>query len=179
LVLDTVNLALLVTRDGFRTLVFANRAAGGMLHLRAGGEAVAADTARVLHAACPERGSPARAGEARRVHLPGIGPVSARFWPLPGPLTLTALTHVRLRAESIERALRRLHLSHRQVTVAALAVSGLPNSDIAARLSLRVATVKAYLTAVYDLLGVDGRTGLEAAVREIAEATGPPGQGLR
>jgi DNA-binding NarL/FixJ family response regulator len=57
-------------------------------------------------------------------------------------------------------------LTHRELEVLLLVAEGLSNTQIAERLVISVATVKTYLSAIYDKLGVLSRT---AAMRYVID----------
>jgi len=54
-------------------------------------------------------------------------------------------------------------LSHRQKQILAMAADGLPNKEIAARLTIAEGTVKAHMHAIFKVLGVSNRT--QAVIR--------------
>jgi len=58
-------------------------------------------------------------------------------------------------------------LSSREIEVAALAAAGLPNKEIAARLSVSVRTVENHLQRVYEKLGVARRADLSQALASV------------
>ena len=54
-------------------------------------------------------------------------------------------------------------LSYRQKQILSMAADGLPNKEIAARLSIAEGTVKAHMHAIFKVLGVSNRT--QAVIR--------------
>lgn len=58
-------------------------------------------------------------------------------------------------------------LTYSERTVAALAVQGLGNRQIALRQHITVSTVEQHLTRVYRKLGISSRAGLRAALAAI------------
>ncbi|HET7718603.1 MAG TPA: helix-turn-helix transcriptional regulator, partial [Acidimicrobiales bacterium] len=54
--------------------------------------------------------------------------------------------------------------SSREIEVAALAAAGMPNKEIASRLSVSVRTVENHLQRVYEKLGVARRADLGGAL---------------
>lgn len=56
-----------------------------------------------------------------------------------------------------------LHLTKREEEIAALVTEGLRNKEIAHKLGVATATVKAHLQSVYMKLGVDNRVRLTLA----------------
>ena len=61
-------------------------------------------------------------------------------------------------------------LSYRQKQILAMAADGLPNKEIAARLSIAEGTVKAHMHAIFKVLGVSNRT--QAVIRYGAASQG-------
>ncbi|WP_432482948.1 response regulator [Kineococcus esterisolvens] len=69
--------------------------------------------------------------------------------------------------ERRERARRLLEpLGEKELAVAVAVGQGLPNSEIGARLSMRTATVKAYVSRVMARLGVDNRVQVAVVVHD-------------
>jgi len=62
-------------------------------------------------------------------------------------------------------------LSYRQKQILAMAADGLPNKEIAARLSIAEGTVKAHMHAIFKVLGVSNRT--QAVIRYGAVGRAP------
>lgn len=68
-------------------------------------------------------------------------------------------SHTRPALESIDLG----RLSYRQKQILSMAADGLPNKEIAARLSIAEGTVKAHMHAIFKVLGVSNRT--QAVIR--------------
>jgi len=64
-------------------------------------------------------------------------------------------------------------LSYRQKQILAMAADGLPNKEIAARLTIAEGTVKAHMHAIFKVLGVSNRT--QAVIRYGAAGRAPAG----
>ncbi len=64
-------------------------------------------------------------------------------------------------------------LSYRQKQILAMAADGLPNKEIAARLTIAEGTVKAHMHAIFKVLGVSNRT--QAVIRYGAASRAPTG----
>jgi DNA-binding NarL/FixJ family response regulator len=91
---------------------------------------------------------------------------------IPGPLILIWLREESPRDEALTRALRDEYgLDVRGQQLIGLLREGLSNRQIAARLSLREATVKTYLHELYRALGVNSRTGALACVDRLMNST--------
>ena len=63
-------------------------------------------------------------------------------------------------------------LSYRQKQILSMAADGLPNKEIAARLSIAEGTVKAHMHAIFKVLGVSNRT--QAVIRYGAAGNASP-----
>jgi DNA-binding NarL/FixJ family response regulator len=74
---------------------------------------------------------------------------------------------IRDRIEALSAGARRRALSDRERELVELVCDGLKNREIAERLNTTEGTVKAYLHAIYDKVGVDNRTELAMKAAEI------------
>ena len=82
---------------------------------------------------------------------------AGKVW-LDEDLTLSAMTH--LMAEHKHNGQTATRLTERELSVARLAVEGLPNKVIARRLNISEGTIKLHLHHVYQKLNCTGRMGL-------------------
>ena len=73
------------------------------------------------------------------------------------------------------RARDRLRLTPREMTVARLAANGRTNVQIASILVVNLKTVEYHLSNVYGKLGLSGRAGLAAKLRDLPDADSEPG----
>lgn len=73
------------------------------------------------------------------------------------------------------RAGGRLRLTPREMTVARLAANGRTNVQIASILVVNLKTVEYHLSNVYGKLGLSGRAGLAAKLRDLPDAGSQPG----
>lgn len=110
----------------------------------------------------PERGAVVE----RRVPANGGGDVPARIVALDGRSGVAALAILshEVADSRFERLVRDARLTARERQVAALAIEGLRNRDIADRLGVGVDTVKWHLKTIFQKTKVRGRGGLAAIV---------------
>ena len=74
---------------------------------------------------------------------------------------------IRDRIDAVSAGARRRALSERERELVQLVCEGLKNREIAKRLNTTEGTVKAYLHAIYDKLGVENRTELAMKAGEV------------
>lgn len=102
----------------------------------------------------------------RVVQADGAGPVPARLVAMDGRSGVAALALLahEVADSRFERLVRDARLTTRERQVAALAIEGLRNRDIAERLGVGVDTVKWHLKTIFQKTKVRGRGGLAAIV---------------
>lgn len=95
----------------------------------------------------------------RAMKLPAVGAQSATIQPCKNLQTSAS----QVTSVSQKAALDISRLSFRQKQILAMAADGLPNKEIAARLSIAEGTVKAHMHAIFKVMGVSNRT--QAVIR--------------
>ncbi len=166
-ILDELDIGLLVGPPGLRTLHALNAAARGAQRLLEHRQLP--DPLRAALQEALETAGDGRFTRALKIESPAGVAVYARAKRLAGaePLILVTLTADTRRDRDLADELHdQFGLSARETQVVLMIRAGLRNGEIARRLGVRVATVKAYASRIYSAVGVRSRTELVAVIQD-------------